>query len=538
MSAPVVVVGGGVNALVCATLLARAGRSVTLFERRGAVGGGARTAELAPGFRVPALAHTTGPLRRDVADALGLEAHGLRGVATPVWMTALDGRGRAITLYHDADRPPGTLGPDGQGDAARWPTVARTRARLGAVLASVLAQVPPDLDAPAPRDLFALLKTVRQFRALGRDDAHRLLRWGPMPVADLVSEIVESPLLQAALAADGLFGSFLGPWSAGSGLLFLLAAANDAAGRAETLFVQGGPGALAAALLSAATAAGVRVRTGEAVEAIVTDDRGVRGVRLAGGPGTVDASLVVSGLDPKRTLLGLCDPVALPPEFQWRLRNYRTRGVLAKVNLALGALPVVPGADREALTGRIRIAPDVEFLERAFDHAKYGRFSPQPWLEATIPTLLDPSLAPPHGHVLSVYAQFAPYQLQPADAPDGPRRADLGGEAWDAPGVREALGEAVLATLDRAMPGVRGLVVAGEVITPLDLERSWGYSGGDVHHGELGLDQLFTMRPLLGWGRYRTPIDGLWLCGAGTHPGLGLTGGSGMNAATAILRSS
>jgi phytoene dehydrogenase-like protein len=199
-------------------------------------------------------------------------------------------------------------------------------------------------------------------------------------------------------------------------------------------------------------------------------------------------------------------------------------------------MPVVPGADRDVLTGRIRIAADVECMERAFDDAKYGRWSAEPWLEVTIPTLLDPEMAPRGAHVLSVYAQFAPYQLRPADAPAGPRRADLGGEAWEAPGVREALGASVLAMLDRAMPGVRGLIVAGEVITPLDLERTWGYTGGDIHHGELGLDQLFAMRPLLGWGQYRTPIDGLWLCGAGTHPGLGLTGGSGMNAARAILR--
>lgn len=518
MSAGVVVIGGGVNGLVCATLLARAGRRVTLVEQRDTVGGAAVTREIAPGFQVPALTHHVGPLRADVARELDLGAHGLEFISSDVWLTALDGRGRALTLWHDPAKAAAAIAAFSPGDAGRWPAFLATREKLGRVVASVFDATPPSLEAPSTGELWRLLRTARQFRGLGREDGYRLLRWGPMAVADLVAEFADTPLLRAALAADGVLGSLLGPWSAGSGLLFLLHAANDVAGDARQVWPRGGPGALAAALRRAAEAAGVSIATGARGVEVTSDAAGVRGVRLADGR-VLDATIVVSGIDPKATF-GLCDPMALPSELRWRASHYRTRGTLAKVNLGLSALPVVPGADREQLTGRIRMAPDVDFIERAFDHAKYGRCSPAPWLEATIPSLVDDSLAPAGAHVMSVYAQYAPVTLREG--------------TWDQ--AREPLLAAVLDTLDRHVPAIRSMIVAAEVITPADLERRWGLSGGHIHHGELALDQLFTMRPLLGWSQYRTPIDGLWLCGAGTHPGLGLTGGSGANAAREILR--
>ncbi|MGD9902366.1 MAG: phytoene desaturase family protein [Vicinamibacterales bacterium] len=513
-----IVVGGGVNGLVAATLLARAGRAVTLVERRPTIGGAALTREIAPGFRVPALAHQVGPLRADVARELDLAAHGLEWLPTDVWMTALDGRGRALTLWHDAARTAAAVATFSATDAAAWPGFLAARTRLGRVVASVFGTTPPSIDAPTARELWGLLRTARQFRALGRDDAYRLLRWGPMAVADLVAEHVETPLLRAALAADGIVGSMLGPWSAGSGLLFLLHAANDAAGDPRQVVPRGGPGALADALGRAAAAAGVQLVTDTRVDSVTTDAAGVRGVQLSDGR-RLDAATIVSGIDPRATF-ALCDPMSLPSELRWRTSHYRAVGTLAKVNLALSSLPVVPGADREQLIGRLRIAPDIDFIERAFDHVKYGRFSTAPWLEATIPSLADASLAPPGAHVLSIYAQYVPPVLREG--------------SWD--GSRAGLLDTVLDALDRAMPGVRGMVVASEVLTPADLERDWGLTGGHIHHGELALDQLYAMRPLLGWGQYRTPIRGLWLCGAGTHPGLGLTGGSGANAAREILR--
>ncbi len=511
------VIGGGVNGLVCATLLARAGRKVTVLEQRAAVGGAAVTRELTSGFRVPAAAHDVGPLRADVARDLNLGAHGLEFIPREAWMTALDGQGRAVTLWHDVAKSSAALRAFSAADADRWPAFMAARAKLGRVVASILPHTPPSIDQPSPRELWRLLQTARQFRALGPADGYRLLRWGPMPVADLVQEHVETPMVAAALAADGVFGAMLGPWSAGSGLLFLLQAANQSAGDPRLVWPRGGPGALTAALARAAEQAGATLTTGVRVTEVLTGDAGTRGVRLDDGT-MLEASTVVSAINPKTTY-AMCDPMALPAEVRWRAANFRTAGTLAKVNLALSALPVVPGADREQLATRIRMAPDVDAMERAFDHVKYGAFSPTPWLEALIPTLADPSLAPPGAHVMSLYVQYAPHTLR-----EGP---------WET--ARAAFLEAVLTTLDRYMPGIRGLIVEAEVLTPADLEREWGMAGGHIHHGELALDQLFTMRPLLGWSQYRTPISGLWLCSAGTHPGLGLTGGSGANAARAML---
>ncbi|MEZ5291547.1 MAG: NAD(P)/FAD-dependent oxidoreductase [Vicinamibacterales bacterium] len=513
-----VVIGGGVNGLVCATLLARGGRKVVLVERRDEVGGAAVTRTIAPGFRVPAAAHDVGPLDGALAQALDLGDAGLEFVPREAWLTALDGRGRATTLWHDVTRASDALRTSSPSDADRWPAFVQTRTKLGRVVASVFPFTPPSIDEPAPRELWRLLQTARQFRALGPADAYRLLRWGPMPVADLVAEHVETPHVAAALAAHGVLGSMLGPWSAGSGLLFLLHAANDAAGDRRLVWPRGGPGALSAALRQLAERAGVTVELGVPVSEVVSDRGAAKAVTLADGR-RIDAAAVVSAIDPVSTF-ALCDPMALPSEFRWRARHYRAAGTLAKVNLALSAMPVVPGADREQLATRIRMAPDVDFMERAFDHAKYGEYSPEPWLEALIPTVADPSLAPAGAHVMSIYAQYAPRTLAA-----GP---------WDA--ARGPFLDTVLGVLDRYVPGIRSLIVEAEVLTPADLEREWGMTGGHIHHGELALDQLFTMRPLLGWSQYRTPIAGLWLCGAGTHPGLGLTGGSGANAAREILR--
>jgi phytoene dehydrogenase-like protein len=317
-----------------------------------------------------------------------------------------------------------------------------------------------------------------------------------------------------------------GPWSAGSGMTLLLAAANEALASPNSRFVQGGPGRVAETLAAIIRGRGGEVRTDARVMKVLVRDDRAQGVALENGD-EIQGALVVSGLDPKRTLLQLCDPVDLAPEFLWRMRHYRVPGTVAKVNLALSALPTFTGVDREALTGRVRIGPDLDYLERAFDHAKYGRFSAEPWIELTIPSLIDASLAPAGAHVLSAYVQFAPYVLR---SPNGSTA-----DHWDT--HREALGDIVVRTIEHYAPGLRALIVARQVITPLDLERQWGFTGGHIFHGELALDQLLTMRPLLGWGQYRTPIQGLYLCSSGTHPGTGMTGGSGANAARELLRS-
>jgi phytoene dehydrogenase-like protein len=515
----VIVIGGGVNGLACAAYLARAGRRTLVLERQAVLGGGAQTVEIHPGFRVPLLAHVAGPLRADVVEDLQLRRHGLEFIASDVSVAALGGEARPLLIYEDARKTADALREWSPRDAEAWPRFVASLAALGRVIGTLYAATPAPIDEPSGRDLWSLLRTLRAFRSLARPDAYRLLRWGPMAVADLVAESFDHERLRAAVAADGIFGTRFGPWSAGSGLALLLRAGNEAVAPARSWFVQGGPGSIAQALERSLRSHGGEVRTAADVSRIVVRDETARGVVLADGT-ELTARAVVSAADPKHTFLRLCDPIDLAPEFLWRMRNYRAEGTLAKVNLALSALPAFAGVDRAALAGRVRICPDIDYLERAFDHSKYGRFSTDPYIELTIPSLADPALAPQGAHVLSAYVQFAPFRLRETD--------------WDR--ERDALARVALDTIERYAPGLRGLIVAQQVITPLDLERTYGLTGGHIFHGELALDQLLTMRPLLGWGQYRTPIRDLYLCGSGTHPGTGLTGGSGANAAREIIR--
>jgi phytoene dehydrogenase-like protein len=513
-----VVIGGGVNGLTCAAMLARRGLRTVLVEQRDTLGGCAAEGEIAPGFRVPTLAHSTGPVRRDVVEELQLQTHGLRFVDSPIDVSSIAEDGRALVIAHNADKTAAGLRAWSKKDADAWIAFTQSTRRISHLVGTLLMRTPPSVDEPNTRDLWSLMHTLGAFRRLPKADQWQLLRWGPMAVADLVSEQVETELVRATLAADGVFGAMLGPWSAGSGLQWLLAWANRSVAWPGSWSVAGGPAALARALASAAGRFGVKIVTGDAVRHIdVANDRATA-VTLASGE-QLAARAIVSAIHPKRTFLCLCDADHLPPEFSWRMKHYRSRGTLAKVNLALSALPAFRSATREMLAARVRLGPDLDYLERAFDHAKYGRFSPNPWIEFTIPSLNDPSLAPGGAHVLSAYAQFAPYSLS---------------EAWDE--QRESLGDAVVSTLELYAPGLRGLIVAREVLTPLDFERGWGLDGGQIFHGELSLDQFFTMRPLLGYGQYRTPIRSLYLCGSGSHPGTGLTGGSGVNAAREIVR--
>lgn len=513
-----VIIGGGVNGLTCAALLGKRGLRTALVEQRDSLGGCATESEIAPGFRVPTLAHATGPVRRDVVDELQLLTHGLRFVDGSIDVCSLSEDGRALVLAEDAQKTAASLRAWSQKDADAWPAFHQSVRRISHLVGTLLMQAPPSVDDPGARDLWSLMHTLTAFRGLPNADKWQLLRWGPMAVADLVSEQVDTELLRATTAADGIFGAMLGPWSAGSGLQWLLAAANRSVAWPGGRSIAGGPVALVNALARAAARFGVKLITGDGARQIeVANDRAAA-VTLASGERLV-ARAIVSAVDPQRTFLRLCDADHLPPEFLWRIRHYRSRGTLAKVNLALSGLPGFRGATREMLGARVRLAPDLDYLERAFDCAKYGQFSPHPWIEFTIPSLTDPSMAPQGAHVLSAYVQFAPYALK--------------GE-WDS--QRDALGDTVVNTLEQYAPGLRDLIVAREVLTPLDLERGWGLTGGQIFHGELALDQFFTMRPLLGYGQYRTPIRSLYLCGSGSHPGTGLTGGSGANAARAIVR--
>jgi phytoene dehydrogenase-like protein len=526
-----IVIGGGVNGLTCAALLGRAGLRTLLLERRDVVGGCAAEHEITPGFRVPTLAHRTGPVRADVVEDLQLSQYGLSFIAQPIRCSALDPGGRTLTITADTVRTADSIRPWSAHDANAWPAFARSLSHVAGVAGTLFARTPPDVDDPGRQDLWTLMRTAGAFRGLSRDDQWRLLRWGPMAVADLVSEAFETELLRAAVAADGLLGTMLGPWSAGSGLQLLLHEANACVAASRGFDVDGGPAALARALVGAAARHGVDVRTGtEVSQVLVRNDRAV-GVALTSGD-TFEARAVVSSVDPKRTFGSLCEPEHLPPEFLWRIKHLRARGVLAKVNLALSALPAVPGATKEILAAPMRIATSLDYLERAFDHAKYGEWSRGPWIEFTLPSVLDGSLAPKDAHVLSAYVQWVPNTAGSRESGTGSRMAR---EAGRTPPDRDGLLRTVIETIERFAPGLKGQIVAAQLITPADLDRDWNLTGGHIFHGELSLDQAFTMRPLLGCGSYKTPIPGLYLCGSGTHPGTGLTGGSGANAARVIV---
>ncbi len=505
-----IVIGAGHNGLTTAFYLAKAGVKTIVLEARDEIGGGAVTGEIHPGFRCPTLTHEV-LLQQRVVQDMDLGRHGLELLKPAAGVCSLSPAG-PLVLDDNPQRARENIGALSPRDAEAYPEFRAALARNASVLASAFEHAPPRIDRPDAADLWNLLKSARAFRALGKRGGHRLLRWGPMPVADLMREWFDHELLRATIAAPALTGTMLGPRSAGSSLVLMMREAHRLLAGGAELRAKGGPGAVTWALSSAARAAGAELRASSPVSEIVVRDNTVRGV-VAGGE-TLQADVVVSSADPKTTYLDLIEPSALSPDFAGKIQHYRAAGTIAKVNLALASLPGF-GCPREALTGRILVAHDLDYLERAFDHAKYGEFSAQPWLDVTIPSLVDDSLAPADAHVASIYVHYAPRRL----------RAEWNGSS------RDALLAAVLNVLEGFAPGIRGAVLAAQVITPEDLENVYHLSGGHIFHGELALDQLFTMRPLLGHARYSTPIRGLYLCGGGTHPGGFLTGGSGRLAA-------
>lgn len=523
----VIIIGGGHNGLVAACYLGKAGLKTLVVERREMIGGGAVTEELHPGFRCSALAHATAPFAKKVAADLNLSRHGLDFITPQARLHILNPEGPSPTIYNDVKRTADELKQISTADASSYIEFAKSFARIGRVLAPLLALTPPTIEKPAPGELWNFGKLGLSFRGLGKQDAFRLLRWGPMAVADLAAEWFETESLRAATAASGIFGAFAGPWSAGTSAGLLMQAARDGHAIASSDSVKGGMGALTQALAKAAKAAGVEIRTSAEVSAIQNNENGERKVVLANGD-DLAARAIVSNADPRTTFLKLVDPIDLDPNFLLKLRNYRTAGCVAKVNLALSGLPffrVVGNGGGSAddlvkLSGRIQVGHEIDYLERAFDAAKYGDYSPRPYMDITIPTLGDPSLAPDGAHVMSIHVQYAPYKLKEGD--------------WNS--RREEFGDLIVNVLSDFAPNLKQLILRRQVITPWDLEQTYGLDGGHIFHGEQSLDQFFLFRPLIGWAQYRTPIKGLYLCGAGTHPGGGITGQPGANAAREIIQ--
>ena len=524
-SRDIVIIGAGHNGLVVAGYLARAGFKPLVLERRAVIGGACVTEEIHPGFRCSTLASSAGPLLPQVIQDLQLQRHGLEFIKPAVRVSALSLDRPAISLYEDAKKTAAELARTSAKDAEKYPEFVAAFSHIGSALRPLLTMTPPNIDVLSKSELWNLGKLGWAVRGLGRKDEYRLLRYGPMAVADLAAEWFETELLRATVAARGVFGAFAGPWSAGTSVPLLLQAAMDGHGIAAACFVKGGMGALTQALAKTVTDAGGEIRTNSEVGSISVTDGRVSRVVLSSGR-EFPTWTAVSCADPGITLLELLDFGELEPSFRNKIQNYRAYGTVAKVNLALAAFPKFVGlncADADCvqkLSGRIHIGPEIDYLERAFDAAKYGDFSPQPYLDITIPSLTDSSLAPDGAHLMSIHAQYAPYKLKVGD--------------WDS--RREELGDTVVNTLTEYAPNLKELILARQVISPLDLERTHGLSGGHIHHGEMSIDQLFAFRPLIGCAQYRAPIKGLYLCGSGTHPGGGITGAPGYNASREIIK--
>ena len=516
-----VVVGAGHNALVTAALLARAGWKVLVLERREVVGGAAATDEIFPGCRVNVAAQDAGLFRRDIVTDLGLHAHGLQWIHPPALATSLTDGGEALTLWRDPAKSSGEIARHSRADASCFPDWANYLRSMARVLGIALGHPAPVLHGATARERIRLLRPLLQAGRLGKRNVVELFRVAPLPARDLLDDWFTSDVLKGLLGSCALPGASHGPSAMGGAFRMLYhTTGSKACGFRSSVFVKGGIGALSDALASAARASGAEIRTEAEVERILVQDGVAAGVVLAGGE-EISARCVVSGADPRRTFFGLVGAPRLGPEFNRKVGNIQLHGTTATLHLLLDGLPPFPDA-AERLAGHTLVAPSLDYLERASDDAKYGRCSARPHLDMVIPTLHDPELAPGGRHLASIQIRYAPYRRRSA--------------SWEDDVPRAALLASVLNVFDQYLPGLREQIVDYRLLTPLDLETELGLTGGDEYHGQMGLDQLLFMRPMAGWARYRTPVERLFLCGSGSHPGGGVTGGPGRLAAREILR--
>ncbi len=523
-----IIVGAGHNALVTAALLARKGRRVLVLERREVLGGAAATEEIFPGCSVNVAAQDAGLFRGDIVTDLGLGAHGLEWVHPPAVATSLLGGGDALTLWRDPAVTRDEIARHNEADAARFPEWAAYLHKMARALRIDLHHPAPPLHDLTARERLRLLRPLLQAARLGRRTIVELLRVLPLPARDLLDDRFAGDALKGLLGTTALLGASHGPSAMGGAFRMLYhATGTDPHGFRSTAFAKGGIGALSTALATAARTHGAEIRTGAEVERIVVEDGAATGVVLDGGE-EIPARCVVSGVDPRRTFFNLVGAPRLGPEFNRKVANIRMRGTTAILHLLLDALPPLPDAARR-LAGHTLVAPTPDYLERASDDGKYGRFSARPHLDIVVPTLHDPTLAPAGHHIASIQIRYSPFQLRQSSPP----APDTG---WASDTARDALLSTTLATLDDYLPGLRDRILDHRLLTPRDLETQLALTGGDEYHGQMGLDQLLFMRPVAGWARYRTPVERLFLCGSGTHPGGGVTGAPGQLAAREILQ--
>src|SRR5580765_5093177 len=514
-----IVIGGGHNGLTTAAYLARAGKKVVVLERRHVLGGAAVTEEVFPGFKFSVCSYVVSLLRPEIIRDLDLPRHGLEILPLDGTFTPMPS-GDYLWRVNDHGKTHREIARHSKVDAEAYDEFGKAMQAMCRFVKPILSMVPPDPTTLNPRELMKLLFIGRRFQGMSSYDKYNQVQLMTMSAIDFLDQWFETDVLKATMSASGIIGTFLGVRSPGTAYVLL----HHYMGELDGVFRSwglpvGGTGAISNAIADAGRQAGVEVRTEAPVARIRTKDQRAVGVVLANGD-EIDADLVLSSVDPRRTFLALLDPRELPSEFVDQVKRYQFRGASAKVNFALDALPQFTAlAGTGHLAGAISISPSLEYMERAYDEAKYGEFSRRPYIDMVFPTLTDPTMAPPGKHILSCFVQYAPYARARG--------------TWDE--ARESFGDTVVDTLAEYAPNIRNLVLHRQVVTPLDLEREFSLTEGDIFQGELAPDQLFFMRPVPGWAQYKTPITNLWMCGSATHPGGGIMGAPGRNAARQIL---
>jgi phytoene dehydrogenase-like protein len=517
-----IIIGGGHNGLICAAYLARAGRKVKLVEKRHVLGGAAVTEEVFPGFRFSVCSYVVSLLRPQIIRDLELPRHGLE-ILPLECSFAPHGEGPGLVRWPDADRTRREIARFSRSDAEVYRTFGKTMGRMAKWVKPIIDMVAPDPASFNPLELRRLKGLGDRIRGMSDADLTRFAKMMTMSSADFLDEWFEADALKAPMAVSGIIGTYLGVRSPGTAYVLLhhYMGEIDGAFRAWG-FSKGGTGGISLAIANAARAHGASIETGAGVlQVLLEGDRAV-GVALEDGR-ELRAKAVVSGVDPHRTFVRLVGAKHLPSELVRDIGRFRLRGSSGKVNLAVDRVPEFkcrPG-DGLHLRGDIAIAPSIEYLERAYDDAKYGRWSRRPYINVVIPSLTDPSVAPPGKHIVSCFVQYAPYALE--------------GGASEWPKHREQFGDDVVDTLEELAPGFKRSILHRQVLTPWDLEQEFGLTEGNIFHGELSLEQLFFLRPAPGVARYETPIHGLWMCASGTHPGGGIMGAPGQLAAARML---
>jgi phytoene dehydrogenase-like protein len=516
-----IIIGGGHNGLTCAAYLAKAGKKVLVLERRSVVGGAAVTEEVYPGFQYTVCSYVVSLLRPWIIRDLELAKHGLQVMPLESSFTPYPD-GSSLVRWPDANRTRAEIAKFSAHDAEIYPEFGKAMTKLSQFVKPIIDDLAPDPHSIHPKELLSLLRMGRRFSDLPKDLASLEVKLMTMSAADFLDEWFESDKLKAPMSCSGIIGTFLGVRSPGTAYVLLHHYMGEIDGAFRSWgFCKGGNGAVSNALAAAAESYGAEIRTEVSVDHVRIQGNRAKSVVLENGD-ELQAKVICSSLDPHRTFLKMVGENHLEPEFVNQIKRFKMRGSSGKVNLALDRLPeFVSRSGVEHLRGDIAIAPGTEYLEKAYDEAKYGDFSTRPYLNVVIPTIFDPSMAPPGKHVLSIFVQYAPYQIK-----EGP-------EHW--PHRREAFGDAVVDTLEEYCPGLRDSILHRQVLTPWDLEQEFGLTEGNIFHGELSVSQLLFHRPASGWARYQTPVKNLWMCGSGTHPGGGVMAAPGAIAAREML---